>query len=108
VLGDAIQLAPLMPKSGHMANNHAKVAAAAVVAQLSGVPVNPAPMLTNTCYSYVDDRNVVHVASVHSYVPAEKTFKTVAGSGGLSPAPNAMEGVYAWNWAQNIWADCLA
>jgi len=108
VLGDAIQLAPLMPKSGHMANSHAKVAAAAIVAQLSGIPVNPAPMLTNTCYSYVDDRNVVHVASVHSYVPAEKTFKTVAGSGGLSPAPNEMEGVYAWNWAQNIWADSLA
>lgn len=108
VLGDSIQLAPLMPKSGHMANSHAKVAAAAVVAQLAGWPVNPAPMLTNTCYSYVDDRNVVHVASVHSYVAAEKTFKTVPGSGGLSPAPNEMEGIYAWNWAQNIWADTLA
>jgi NADPH-dependent 2,4-dienoyl-CoA reductase/sulfur reductase-like enzyme len=108
VLGDSIQLAPLMPKSGHMANSHGKVAAAAVVAQLAGWPVNPAPMLTNTCYSYVDDKNVVHVASVHSYVAAEKTFKTVPGSGGLSPAPNEMEGIYAWNWAQNIWADSLA
>ncbi len=108
VLGDAIQLAPLMPKSGHMANSHAKVAAAAVVAQLAGWPVNPAPMLTNTCYSFVDNRHVVHVASVHSYVAAEKTFKTVPGSGGLSPAPNEMEGIYAWNWAQNIWADTLS
>ncbi len=107
VLGDAIQLAPLMPKSGHMANSHGKVAAAAVVAQLSGWPVNPAPMLTNTCYSFVDNKNVVHVASVHSYAAAEKTFKTVPGSGGLSPAPNEMEGIYAWNWAQNIWADTL-
>ena len=35
VIGDAIQVAPLMPKSGHMANNHGKVAAAAIVAQLS-------------------------------------------------------------------------
>ncbi|WP_442975441.1 FCSD flavin-binding domain-containing protein, partial [Salmonella enterica] len=84
VLGDAIQIAPGMPKSGHMANSHAKVAAAAIVAELSGWPVNPAPMLTNTCYSFVDDRQVVHVASVHEYVAAEKTFKTVAGSGGLS------------------------
>ena len=107
VLGDAIQSAPLMPKSGHMANSHAKAAAAAVVAQLAGWPVNPAPMLTNTCYSYVDNKNVVHVASVHSYVAAEKTFKTVPGSGGLSPAPNELEGIYAWNWAQNIWADTL-
>jgi sulfide dehydrogenase [flavocytochrome c] flavoprotein chain len=107
VIGDAIQIAPAMPKSGHMANNHAKVAAAAVVARLAGWPVNPNPMLTNTCYSYVDDRNVIHVASVHEYVAAERTFKAVAGAGGLSPAPSQAEGVYAWNWAQNIWADSL-
>jgi sulfide dehydrogenase [flavocytochrome c] flavoprotein chain len=112
VLGDAIQIAPLMPKSGHMANSHAKVAAAAIVAQLSGWEVNPTPMLTNTCYSFVDDKNVVHVASVHEYVAAEKTFKTVAGSGGVSaidlkPDVTQLEGVYAMNWARNIWADTL-
>jgi sulfide dehydrogenase [flavocytochrome c] flavoprotein subunit len=107
VIGDSIQIAPGMPKSGHMANNHAKVAAAAIVAQLSGWPVNPAPMLTNTCYSFVDDRNVMHVASVHEYVVAERTFKTVAGSGGLSPAATEIEGTYAMNWARNIWADAL-
>jgi sulfide dehydrogenase [flavocytochrome c] flavoprotein subunit len=107
VLGDAIQIAPAMPKSGHMANSHGKVAAAAIVAELAGWEINPAPMLTNTCYSFVDNKNVVHVASVHEYVAAEKTFKTVAGSGGLSPAPNELEGVYALNWASNIWADTL-
>ena len=107
VLSDSIQIAPGMPKSGHMANGHAKVAAAAIVAQLSGWDVNPAPMLNNTCYSFVDNKNVVHVASVHEYVAAEKTFKTVAGSGGLSAGPTEQEGVYALNWAQNIWADTL-
>ncbi len=112
VLGDSIQIAPAMPKSGHMANSHAKVAAAAIVAQLSGWEINPAPMLTNTCYSFVDDKNVVHVASVHEYVAAEKTFKTVAGSGGVSSIDlksdvTQLEGVYAMNWAQNIWADTL-
>lgn len=107
VIGDAIQIAPAMPKSGHMANGHGKVAAAAIVAQLSGWDVNPAPMLNNTCYSFVDDRHVVHVASVHAYDTAEKTFKTVAGSGGVSAAPTELEGVYAMNWAQNIWADTL-
>lgn len=108
VLGDSIQIAPGMPKSGHMANGQAKVAAAAIVASLSGWEINAAPMLTNTCYSFVDNKNVVHVASVHEYVAAEKTFKTVAGSGGLSPAPTELEGVYAFNWAQNIWSDCLS
>jgi sulfide dehydrogenase [flavocytochrome c] flavoprotein chain len=107
VLGDSIQIAPGMPKSGHMANNHGKVAAAAIVAQLSGWAVNATPVLTNTCYSFVDDKNVVHVASVHEYVAAEKTFKTVAGSGGLSPGPTELEGAYANNWARNIWSDTL-
>jgi hypothetical protein len=108
VLGDAIQIAPGMPKSGHMANAHAKAAAAAIVAQLSGWQVNPAPVLTNTCYSFTDDRNVIHVASVHEYVAAERTFKTVAGSGGVSAGPTELEGLYAMNWARNIWADTLA
>ena len=108
VLGDSIQIAPAMPKSGHMANSHGKVAASAIVAQLSGWDVNPAPMLTNTCYSFVDTKNVIHVASVHEYVAAEKTFKTVAGSGGVSTGPSELEGVYALNWASNIWADTLS
>jgi sulfide dehydrogenase [flavocytochrome c] flavoprotein chain len=112
VLGDAIQVAPAMPKSGHMANAHAKVAAAAIVAQLSGWEVNTNPMLTNTCYSMVDAKNCIHVASVHEYVAAEKTFKTVAGSGGVSaidlkPEVTMQEAVYAESWAQNIWADTL-
>ncbi len=113
VLGDSIQVAPLMPKSGHMANSQAKVAAAAIVAQLSGWEVNPAPMLTNTCYSMIDAKNCIHVASVHEYVAAEKTFKVVAGAGGVSPIDlksdvTQLEGVYAESWARNIWADTLA
>ena len=108
VLGDSIQTAPLMPKSGHMANSHAKVAAAAIVAELNGWEINQAPVLTNTCYSFIDAKKVVHVASVHQYNAAEKTFKTVPGSGGLSTEPNVLEGIYAWGWARNIWADSLS
>ncbi|MBL0720599.1 FAD-dependent oxidoreductase [Piscinibacter sp. Jin2] len=108
VLGDSIQVAPLMPKSGHMANSHAKVAAAAVVAELSGLEINPVPMLTNTCYSFVGDKEVIHVASVHRYEAAEKTFKTVAGSGGVSAGRNELEASYALGWARNIWSDMLA
>jgi NADPH-dependent 2,4-dienoyl-CoA reductase/sulfur reductase-like enzyme len=107
VIGDAIQLAPGMPKSGHMANNQGKVAAAAVVSRLAGWELNPTPLLTNTCYSFVDGQRVVHVASVHEYVAAEKTYKPVAGAGGLSAAPSELEGRYAWNWARTIWSDVL-
>jgi sulfite dehydrogenase len=108
VLGDATLSAPLMPKSGAMANQHAKVCAAGVVALMTGQPVNQTPMMINTCYSFVSDKEAVHVASVHSYDPKDKTFKTVPGSGGLSTAASELEGVYGWAWAQNIWADMLS
>ena len=107
VLGDAIQVAPLMPKSGHMANQHGKVAAAAVLAALAGQPPNPEPVLNNTCYSYITDRDAVHVASVHQYDAKQQTYLTVPGSGGLSAAKNAREGDYGLAWAQSIWADML-
>jgi sulfide dehydrogenase [flavocytochrome c] flavoprotein chain len=107
VLGDATMSAPLMPKSGHMANQHAKVAAAAIIQLLQGQPVNPAPVVMNTCYSFVTAADVVHVASVHQYDNADKTFKTVPGSGGVSAAASALEGRYALSWADNIWHDML-
>jgi NADPH-dependent 2,4-dienoyl-CoA reductase/sulfur reductase-like enzyme len=108
VLGDAIQIAPAMPKSGHMANQHGKTCAAAVVALLTGQSVNTSPVYNNTCYSFVSDKDVVHVSSVHRYDADKKTMLTVAGSGGLSSAANELEGVSALAWAQNIWADTLA
>jgi sulfide dehydrogenase [flavocytochrome c] flavoprotein chain len=107
VVGDSIQIAPGMPKSGHMANQHGKTAAAAILASLAGQPVNPMPVLNNTCYSFITDRDVVHVASVHQYDKDKKTLVTVPGSGGLSPAMNALEGDYALSWSKNIWADML-
>jgi hypothetical protein len=97
-----------MPKSGHMANQHGKTCAAAVIALLMGKQVNPMPIYNNTCYSYVSTKDVVHVASVHRYDAEKKTMLTVPGSGGVSSAANELEGVYAWSWAQNIWADTLA
>jgi sulfite dehydrogenase len=108
VLGDATFSAPAMPKSGHMANQHAKVAAAAIIQLLKGEPVNATPVVMNTCYSFVTARDAVHVASVHQFDANEKTFKPVPGSGGVSSAANQVEGRYALSWADNIWADMLA
>lgn len=108
VIGDSIQIATLMPKSGHMANSQAKVAAAAIVAELNGWEPDPEPMLSNTCYSFVDERRAVHVASVHEYVAAERSFRPVAGAGGVSTAPNELEAALAFSWARSIWSDMLA
>lgn len=107
VLGDATFSAPAMPKSGHMANQHGKAAAAAVLDLLAGREVRPSTM-ANTCYSFINDRDVVHVASVHQYDAGQKTMVTVKGSGGLSSAANPTEGAYAQSWAENIWADMFA
>jgi sulfide dehydrogenase [flavocytochrome c] flavoprotein chain len=108
VLGDSIQIAPAMPKSGHMANQHGKTCAAAVVALLTGQEPNTMPVYNNTCYSFVSDEDAVHVASVHRYDKDKKTMLAVAGSGGVSSAASELEGRYALAWAQNIWADTLA
>ncbi len=108
VLGDSIQGAPLMPKSGHMANQHGKVCAAAVLALLAGKQPNDLPIYNNTCYSFVSDVDAVHVASVHRYDAAKKTMLTVAGSGGVSSVASSHEGEVALDWARNIWADSLA
>lgn len=108
LLGDALQIAPAMPKSGHMANGHGKACAAAIVALLNGQPPSQAPTLSNTCYSFVSDKLVVHVASVHKYDTKDKTMKAVPGSGGVSSAMNELEASYAMNWAKNIWADTLS
>ncbi len=107
VLGDSIQTAPGMPKSGHMANQQAKVAAAAIINLLAGQPPNPAPVINNTCYSFMTDRSVAHVASVHQYDNEKKTFLTVKGSGGVSPVANTLESDFAFSWARNIWDDAL-
>lgn len=108
VLGDAVFPAPQMPKSGHMANQHAKVAAAAIINLLEGNAPSDQPVVMNTCYSFVDPKNVIHVASVHQYNAEKKTFDPNPNqSGGVSQARNSLEAPIAHSWAKNIWADML-
>jgi sulfite dehydrogenase len=107
ILGDAVFPAPTMPKSGHMANQHGKLAAAAILNLLSGQEPNPEPVVMNTCYSFVDSKNAIHVSSVHQYDAATKVPQPVKGAGGVSAARNELEGKVALGWAKNIWADML-
>jgi NADPH-dependent 2,4-dienoyl-CoA reductase/sulfur reductase-like enzyme len=107
VLGDATLSAPLMPKSASMANQQAKICAAVVVAMVNGQEPSADPRIINTCYSFVSDSEVVHVASVHELDASKKTFVVVKDAAGVSAARNTLEGKYAWAWAQNIWSDTL-
>jgi sulfite dehydrogenase len=106
VLGDATLSAALMPKSGSMANNHAKIAAAAIIEILNGrAPADP--KILNTCYSFVSQKEAIRVSSVHQWDAAKSTLVAVPGSGGVSAARSEAEGTYAWGWARTIWADSL-
>jgi sulfide dehydrogenase [flavocytochrome c] flavoprotein chain len=104
VLGDATLSAAAMPKSGSMANNHAKIAAAAIIEQLNGRAPQPMKII-NTCYSFVSQKEAIRVSSVHEW--DGKTLQPVKGAGGVSAARSEAEGTLAWNWARAIWADSL-
>jgi sulfide dehydrogenase [flavocytochrome c] flavoprotein subunit len=106
VLGDATLSAPAMPKSASMANNHAKIAAGAIVDLLNGREPQPLKII-NTCYSFVSRTEAIRVSSVHEWEPGQGTLIAVKGSGGVSAARSEAEGNYAWSWARTIWADSL-
>ena len=105
VIGDAIA-APL-PKSGHMANQTGKVCAGAIVALVNGDPVAAAPKFANTCYSFVNAKEAMHVAGVYQYDAEKKVMAAVDGTVGVSGTWSEIEGGYAQAWAQNIWSDTL-
>jgi len=107
VLGDATLSAAGMPKSGSMANNHAKVAAAAIVDLLNGRTPQPVKLL-NTCYSFVAEKEAIRVSSVHEWDSGQGALMPVKGAGGVSAARSEAEASYAWNWARTIWADSFA
>ena len=104
VIGDSV--AAGLPKSAHMATSQARVCASAIVELMQGRTPDPAPVFANTCYSYVNDTQAMHVANVYRYDAAKKIM-VVADGGGVSQAPSEQEGVYAKAWADNIWSDVL-
>lgn len=104
VIGDAID--SNLPKSAHMATSQARVCANAIVALMSGNAPDPAPVFANTCYSYINDKQAMHVANVYRY-DATKKIMIAAEGGGVSQSPSEQEGQYANAWAINIWSDVL-
>ncbi len=104
VIGDSV--AAGLPKSAHMATSQARVCASAIVELMHERTPDPSPVFANTCYSYVDDRQAMHVANVYRY-DAGKKIMIPADGGGVSAKPSLQEGQYANAWAINIWSDVL-
>ena len=104
VIGDSVSAA--LPKSAHMATSQARVCASAIVELMQGRAPDSAPVFANTCYSYVNDKQAIHVANVYRYIEAKKIM-VAADGGGVSKEPSDQEGDYAKAWAANIWSDVL-
>jgi sulfide dehydrogenase [flavocytochrome c] flavoprotein subunit len=105
VIGDAIDAG--LPKSAHMANAQAKVCASAIVALMQGEAPDPAPAFANTCYSFVDARQAMHISTQYQYDATKKSM-LATGDSVLSAQPSADEGTEADAWARRIWSDVLA
>lgn len=105
ILGDSVSSTP--PKSAHVATSQAKVCANAIIAELAGEPVDQEPVFANTCYSFVDGKQAVHVANVYRYNHKDQDMQATSG-GGISARHSTEEGLHADVWAQNIWADVLS
>ena len=104
VIGDAIDSG--LPKSAHMANAQAKICARAVVDLMLGQAPDPAPAFANTCYSFIDDRQAMHISTLYRYDAAKKSMQA-EGAGMLSEHASAREGADADAWARRIWDDVL-
>lgn len=104
VIGDSVSAA--LPKSAHMATSQARVCASAIVELMQGRMPDSAPVFANTCYSYVNDKQAIHVANVYRYDEVKKIM-VAADGGGVSTNPTDIEGDYAKAWAANIWSDVL-
>jgi sulfide dehydrogenase [flavocytochrome c] flavoprotein chain len=107
VIGDSIAGSPGMPKSAHMANQEAKVCAAAILQSLTGRELPKNIALANTCYSYVSQRDAMHVAAVFRYDETTRQMVSAKGAGGLSEEASALEAVYAMSWLSNILGDAF-
>lgn len=113
VLGDSTLTN--FPKSGSVANNTGKMAAAAIVEMFNGREPDSAPVVTNTCYSAASESTAFHVATVFRYAAAKKAedgkvtpaAMIAQKGGGVSKEESELEFAYMESWAKNVWADTL-
>lgn len=104
VIGDSVL--SNLPKSGHMATNHAKICAAAIVQIFAGRQPDPVPVVANTCYSAVSDTQSGYVANVFRF-DKERGYVSQP-EGGATPKGDEINFAYNESWARNIWAEALS
>ncbi len=108
VLGDATLAASAMPKSATMAAQQARVAAAAIVAELTERPLDPAPVMDSACYSFVNAQRAGHVSATHDYDPAIRSMITRKGTAQTAATATEQDAERAWIWARALWAEAFS
>ena len=107
VIGDSSS-AGALPKSGHTANNIAKMTAASIASQFRGVKL-PLPSIVNTCYSLVGPEYGISIAAVYR-LDEKGELVGIKGAGGTSPRTagnmqRELEARYAQGWYSGITVD---
>lgn len=110
VIGDSSSAGPI-PKSGHMANNIGKMAAASIVSAFRGGK-RPPSSLVNTCYSLVSPSYGISIAAVYR-LDEKGQIAGVRGAGGVSPKEvsdlfRLQEARFAQGWYSSIVDDSFA
>jgi NADPH-dependent 2,4-dienoyl-CoA reductase/sulfur reductase-like enzyme len=95
------------PKSGSVANNTGKMCAYALSEQFAGRQVDPAPVVTNTCYSGTGMGTAFHVATVFRWDEAKQSMIPPKDANGISSEESELEMAFMESWAKNVWADTL-
>ena len=101
VIGDSTIGLPV-PKSGTIANAMGKICANAVVSLMNGRPAPTVPPL-NTCYSWVNDREVMAVVNAYKI----ENGKVVQIEQKLTPGASTLYAQQAEAWARSVWTDIL-
>jgi NADPH-dependent 2,4-dienoyl-CoA reductase/sulfur reductase-like enzyme len=96
------------PKSGSVANNTGKMCAYALSEIFAGRQPDPAPVVTNTCYSASSDSTAFHVATVFRWDPEKKALVPPKGANGVSKEESELELAYMHSWKENVLNDTLA
>jgi len=96
------------PKSGSVANNTAKMCAYGLSEIFAGRTPDPAPVVTNTCYSASSDSTAFHVATVFRWDPEKKALVPPKGANGISKEESELELAYMHSWKENVLNDTLA
>ncbi|MDD4881087.1 MAG: FCSD flavin-binding domain-containing protein [Gallionellaceae bacterium] len=105
VLGDSTLTN--FPKSGSVANNTGKMCAYALSEEFAGRQPDPAPVVTNTCYSAGSESTAFHVATVFRWNEEKQSMVPPPNANGISSEESELEMAYMESWARNVWADTL-